>query len=282
MYLAIDTGGTNLRVEGFSSLDPGGGLGGVTFPVSDDFRCDYKRLVKSCLDVAGAEPIEAIGLAVAGKLNRDRSQLLGAGNLTHWVGMPVGTMLKRDLCLDCPVILGNDAEAGALAEALYGHGTALDFWFLVWGTGVGGCLINWPDHRPRAVPSEVGHQVIDCRKSIPPCGCGRDGCLESLAGGRSFVRFGHSVTEMTGKEWEEVAEWMAMGVYNLMAIRPTPWVVFSGGVATKQPHLLTDIELRLHRDRGIITPPIMRLSAFGESAGIIGALALLKAELPDE
>ncbi len=278
MYLTADTGGTTIRVEGFATLDPTTRLERTTFRVSrDDFLADYNRLVEACHQIAGGEPIEAFGLAVAGKVSDDRGWLLGAGNLTHWVGRPLSKMLIRDL--GCPVVLGNDAEAAALAEALYGYGAGFDFWFFIWGTGVGGTLVRRRGGIPLSFPSEVGHQVVEpYGRTEPLCGCGRYGCLESVAGGRSLIRFGRPVADLLVQQWDEVVEWMTTGVYNALIIQPAPLVVFGGGVAVKQPHLLPKIERQLRDQAGMVKPPVVRLSAFGEGAGTIGALALLSQE----
>ena len=68
---------------------------------------------------------------------------------------------------------------------------------------------------------------------------------------------------------------MTMGVRNVVVSQPVSIVVFSGGVANKQPWLLKVIEEVLKAKLKIVEPPTIKLSAFGESAGTAGALALL-------
>lgn len=273
-YFVADTGGTTIRVEGYRALDPSTRFGRSTFPVSKDFEADYSRLIRTCQKLADGEPIDAFCLAVAGRVSSDHNFILGAGNLIHWVGRPVAKMLQRDL--SCRAVITNDAASAALAEAVYGWGAGLDFWFWIWGTGVGGTLVRRVDGKPVAFPSEVGHQiVIPDTDGESECGCGRSGCLESLTSGRSLSRFGASPSDLTTEQWDEVVEWMSTGVYNALVTQPTNQVIFGGGVAAKQPHLLPQIQRRLREMGGIIDPPIVRLAAFGEESGTLGALALL-------
>jgi predicted NBD/HSP70 family sugar kinase len=69
---------------------------------------------------------------------------------------------------------------------------------------------------------------------------------------------------------------MAIGVRNVIVTQPTPLIVFGGGIANKQSDRLKDVGTLLKENLHIVEPPEIRLSAFGESAGTVGALALAR------
>jgi glucokinase len=104
-----------------------------------------------------------------------------------WENAALATWIERDMVLPCAI--ANDADAAALAEQRYGAGRgALHLLYLTVSTGIGGgIVIDGKIYRgARAWAGEVGHQVLDPKG--PPCACGRNGCLESLASGRGIAR----------------------------------------------------------------------------------------------
>jgi len=275
MYIGIDVGGTTIKVAAFTELENPRELTRLEAPISTSFEDDMDQ-VKNLCEVLWEEldRIEGVGLAVAGKIDEDRTTVTGAGNLTHWIGQPVDEILRRRIAIHCPVVLGNDAEAAALAEALYGHGGEQDFWFVIWGTGVGGCLVRYVDGKPIPLPGEPGHQCVDIQAY--QCGCGQYGCLEVFCGGGAIARrYGKPAEQLSTMDWASITARMAEGVRNLVTIQPVELVIFGGGIAAKQQHLLSDIENQLKGELKVVEPPQVRLSTFGESAGTVGALALL-------
>ena len=94
-----------------------------------------------------------------------------------------------------PVVVDNDANLAALAEARLGAGRGRRMVLLVaLGTGIGGGLvIEGRVERGRGFLGEVGHMVID--PSGPRCGCGRHGCWEALVSGTSLGRAARELAE---------------------------------------------------------------------------------------
>lgn len=84
---------------------------------------------------------------------------------------------------DYPVNVDNDANLAVMAEARYGSvaGTR-NLVYLTGEVGVGAGIIS--DGRlvrgARGFPGEIGHLTVDTTGR--PCGCGRRGCLEAVAG----------------------------------------------------------------------------------------------------
>jgi len=87
-----------------------------------------------------------------------------------------------------PVIITNDANAAALGEMIYGAAKKMkDFIVITLGTGLGsGIVVNGKMvYGHDGFAGEIGHTIIfpDGR----PCGCGRNGCLETYCSARGLT-----------------------------------------------------------------------------------------------
>jgi glucokinase len=83
----------------------------------------------------------------------------------------------------------NDANAAALAEAVWGAGRGFDhIFYATIGTGIGtGLVCDKRIYNGRTgAAGEGGHMSIDYNG--PRCGCGKPGCVEVLAAGPAIAR----------------------------------------------------------------------------------------------
>jgi glucokinase len=83
----------------------------------------------------------------------------------------------------------NDANAAALAEAIWGAGRGFHhIFYATLGTGIGtGLVCDKRIYNGRTgAAGEGGHMSIDYNG--PPCGCGKPGCVEILAAGPAIAR----------------------------------------------------------------------------------------------
>ena len=94
-----------------------------------------------------------------------------------------GDALKQ--MLGVPVIIDNDANAGALGEASYGAGRGhLPLFYMTLSTGIGGGIVLADGSVYRGADSwagEIGHLTI--RPDGPECLCGARGCFERMCCG---------------------------------------------------------------------------------------------------
>ncbi|QVQ55070.1 ROK family protein [Spiractinospora alimapuensis] len=132
-----------------------------------------------------------VTVAVPGLIDATNGTVTTAPNL-KWSDVPLREHLARRLRTSAsgvPVFVDNDAHLAAIAEYRHGHraGTP-DLAYLTGEVGIGaGILVGGRLLRGHSGHSgEIGHipLVVDG----PRCGCGRNGCLEALAGIDTIVR----------------------------------------------------------------------------------------------
>jgi glucokinase len=167
--------------------------------------------------------------------------------------------------------MNNDANAGALAEFMFGKykGTR-ELIYLTLSTGIGGGIITNGKliQGVTDMGGEVGHHTLDING--PPCPCGRAGCFEVYVGGKNVadrlrekIRAGKIRTSILDKaggdlskidhkalvaaaregdafavaEWDVFIERLAQGVGNLMMII-NPELVILGTIAVFEGEFL--------------------------------------------
>lgn len=189
---AVDVGATKTLV----AVAPATAAGELAGPIG---RWRVRRLITDrdpdrCLaavaavivDLAAGEPVCAIGVAAPGPLDPARGVILHSPNL-GWRDHPFGSGLAG--AVGAPVCLEDDANAGALGEALHGAGTGHDpVVYLTLSTGVGaGVVVGGGIVRgAHQAAGEVGHLVVDV--AGPRCGCGGAGHVEAFVGGAGLAR----------------------------------------------------------------------------------------------
>lgn len=119
-----------------------------------------------------------------------------------------GRNLPADLerALGCGVVVQNDANCFALAEAAMGAAAGHPTVFgIIMGTGVGGGLVVDGRALPglQGIAGEWGHNVLD--PAGPPCYCGRRGCVETFLSGPATERYYESLTG-SRRRLSEIAE----------------------------------------------------------------------------
>ncbi len=131
-------------------------------------------------------PLLGLGVGVPGNVD---DQAVGTVDSTQlgWQRVPVGEMLRNEL--DLPVLVENNVNALAIAEALHGQARGHDnVLVLTIGTGIGaGLLAEGHVLRGRSGGTgEIGHVPVE--EDGPECECGGRGCLEALIGQSALVR----------------------------------------------------------------------------------------------
>ena len=137
--------------------------------------------VEETLQAAHVSPqrLCAIGFGCPGWIDIDRGVILWAPNL----GIR-NLSLKKELTkrFGCPVVVANDVDAGTYGEYRFGAGQGVRCLLGVFpGTGIGGGLVYEGRLFRGRIGScmEIGHIHMQPKGRL--CGCGRRGCLETVA-----------------------------------------------------------------------------------------------------
>lgn len=194
LALGIDIGGTNTA---FGIVNRRGDLlhkGSIPTLGHRDIHAFIEALKMAILPLLSAvEYTQLAGIGIgAPNGNYYTGQIVHAPNLP-WKGMiPLVELMEE--AFNLKAVLTNDANAAAIGELQYGAAKGMkDFTLVTLGTGVGsgfvanGQLIYGAD----GFAGEMGH-VIAVRNGRP-CGCGRNGCLETYASATGIVH--------TAQEW---------------------------------------------------------------------------------
>ncbi len=145
---------------------------------------------RALLDEAGLAPgdLAGVGVAVPGPLDPARDRVIDPPNMPGWHDVNVVARL-RDALPGVPMVLENDANAAALAEARFGAGKGFrSLVYLTMSTGVGGGIVmdGKVRHGRTVSAGEVGH--IPLVWEGESCFCGLRGCAEAYLGGRAWAR----------------------------------------------------------------------------------------------
>ena len=265
----------------------------------------------------GVADVIGIGMGSPGPINL-RTGVLGLlPNLHGWENFPLRDALAE--AADAPVILESDANAAAIAEWKLGAGRASGLEtmaMITLGTGVGSGLILdgkiW--HGMFGMGGELGHTVVE--PGGHQCGCGSRGCLEVYASANGLIRLARTIgvlpeaseamrtlTQGTASfmpldvallaeagdrsallAFEQLGQYLGMGLANLISTLDPPMIVVGGGVASAWPLFAPSMfasvrensvvyrlvaptqQTSLERDRTFIRPALL-----GPAAGLLGA-----------
>jgi predicted NBD/HSP70 family sugar kinase len=133
---------------------------------------------------ASPHGIVGIGVAVPGIVN-DEGIVLFAPNL-DWSQVDIGAALQNRFKI--PVIVDNEANAGAVGEKQYGRGQSLsDLLYVSVGAGIGvGIILGGTLYRGMTgFSGETGHTTIEINGKL--CRCGNRGCWELYASEQALL-----------------------------------------------------------------------------------------------
>ena len=313
--LGVDVGGTKVAA---GLVDANGTIllrKRVAMPAREDAVAGFAALARAIYAVFDERPqarasLTGIGICAPGPLDPIRGVVLNPPNLPCWHNFPLAAEVQRAFHVCAKV--DNDANAAALAEAVWGAGVGFrNVLYATLGTGIGTGIIfdRRIYHGRTGSAAEGGHVSIDYNG--PRCGCGKRGCVEALCSGPAIVlraraRLAKSnirsrMPELAGGNLqkltaEHVAEAfhdgdaVAREVLELTSDLLTVWlgnmidflepdvVVFGGGIAQLMaeffPRMQTELPKWSINSRYCEIP--LLLAKYGSGAGIAGAAALCR------
>jgi len=126
--------------------------------------------------------LDACGVGFGGPVDFANQRIYKSTHVGGWSHFPLRDELTRALGL--PAIMDNDANVGALGEALHGAGRGYaSIFYMTLSTGIGGGIyLNGKIWRGAdSYAGELGHLTI--RPDGPECLCGAYGCFERMCSG---------------------------------------------------------------------------------------------------
>lgn len=184
LALGIDLGGTAIKVGVVTHKGDIIGRGERPTEVlkgAPGVIANMAAAARDAMDAAGVTTadLEGLGIGAPGICDAAHGTVVRAVNL-NWSNVVVADLLGRELGI--PAYLDNDANCAALGEQWCGAASGSHHTLMITlGTGVGGGLVldGKIYHGFRGWSGEFGH--MPAVADGPACGCGRRGCLETVA-----------------------------------------------------------------------------------------------------
>jgi glucokinase len=310
--IGVDIGGTKIYA-GIVDLETGKATATARKPTRPDKGADF--FVQRVGDVleellteaksSKVDPMPAIGIGLAGQIDREHGIVLGAPNLaTGLVNLELGKVLGDRL--SSQVVLGNDVEVAAYGEQMFGSGRGcMDFVYISVGTGIGGAIVRsggiWRGATGTA--GEIGHTIVQYNGRF--CGCGGRGHLEAYASRSAITRVIQAEMErgrpsklsdllrpddpeirskmlakcvedndeLVIEALDEGADYLGAGVGSVISFANPERIILGGGLIEAVPRFYERAVMR-SREVALVIPgrqvEITR-TQLGDDSGIVGA-----------
>ena len=280
LRIGIDIGGT--KIEALALDAAGREVFRKRIPTP---RGDYDATVAAVVSLVVEAGAGTVGVGIPGALSRATGRVKNANST--WL---IGRSLKEDLerALKREIRLENDANCFALSEAVDGAGQGARVVFgVILGTGVGGGIVV--DGRvltgPNAIAGEWGHNPLplptEADLPLPPCYCGRFGCIETYLSGPGLARDHEQLTgkrltpeeivSLQGESLKRYEERLARALATVINLLDPDVIVLGGGMSNIE-RLYGEVPRLWGRhvfsDR--VTTRLAR-HAHGDSSGVRGA-----------
>lgn len=208
--------------------------------------------------------IIGIGVGVPGIVDKN-GEILLAPNL-NWKNINLNTILRKKYNL--PIIIENEANAGAYGEKKFGAGK--DFNNIIYvsaGIGIGvGLILNGSLYKGNnGFSGEFGHMTI--KVDGDKCRCGNDGCWELYASEQALLKKAKKLSitmpddedislnilltlaENGNKEaillFEDIGDYLGVGINNIINIFNPQQVIIGNRMATSKKWLEKSLNKRV-------------------------------------
>jgi glucokinase len=306
MFAGIDIGGTSIKY-GIVAQD-----GEIVqhFSTPTNAESGKDAMIEQLQSIVRklAPDATSIGVGFPAVVNPKDGCVYHPPNLPGWGIVPLVELLQSVSTV--PVVIDNDANVAAYAEASLGAGkNDSHFLYITLGTGVGGGIII--NHRiftgERGGAGECGFVLInvDAEAEDGKIADFRVGSLEESIGRHGLIRMAkriaaqhpdsllHHVAELDVKDISDAAirndraalacleragRLLGLGLCSMLAVLDMRIVIVGGGVSQAHPIFLQTARTALKaRSLATIAPEAeIRSAKFGSTAGLVGAAMLGK------
>ena len=296
-YLGIEIGGTKLQ---FVLGSDSGILQRWRYSVDrTEGGVGIRRQIESALrEILSPFPLHGIGVGFGGPVDWRTGLICCSHQIEGWSNFGLGQWLQS--LTQLPVRVDNDADVGALGEALHGAGRGFDpVFYVTLGSGVGGGLVadGHIYHGAKPGESEIGHVRLDRQGTIVESRCSGwavDARIRALIESEPASLLGRLANGTRGGEarhlsaalaqddpaakriLEETTEDLAFGLSHVAHLFHPEAIVLGGGLSLVGEPLRRAVAEAF---QGFVMEafapgPKVALAALGEDAVPVGALAL--------
>ncbi|MFD2044800.1 ROK family protein [Ornithinibacillus salinisoli] len=224
------------------------------------------EIVNDLMDHAPLSPygVIGIGIGVPGTVSKS-GEILLAPNL-GWKNVDLQTVLEEKY--DLPVMIENEANAGAYGEKKFGVGK--DFNHIVYvsvGIGIGvGLILNGHLYKGKnGFSGELGHMTIETGGT--KCRCGNEGCWELYASEQALIKNAEKshITEIPMEElsleslitiaehgqsdaiklFTQIGDYLGIGINNIINTFNPEQVIIGNRMASAEEWLTEPLKNRM-------------------------------------
>jgi glucokinase len=244
--IAIDIGGTKFTVACFED-------GRMTRRESraTDRAGGPEAMLAAIREIAHEwGPFERCGIGFGGPVDFRKQRVVLSTHVGGWRDFPLVTRLEE--IFRVPVVMDNDANLGALGEAVHGAGReARPLFYMTLSTGIGGGVVLADGSVYRGADSwagEIGHLTLD--PDGPECLCGARGCFERMCCGLWIERDHGQPAHVMLQRPEFVERYvvdLAQGLKAAIMLLNPGRIVIGGGIAKAGDALFVPLRAELRR-----------------------------------
>jgi glucokinase len=196
--LAFDIGGTQGRCCVAQRDGTRGEVRTLKRKPEEDGRAWLDRLLAAGREVAkNAAGLKTVSISFGGPIGNDGR--IFSVHVRGWESVDLRREMQETFKL--PVLVENDANAGALGEFKFGAGRGChSMLYFTISTGIGGgAIVNGQLLRgAHGLAAEFGHMMMEAGPHAPQYATGKPGILEALASGPAIEREGRVVLNRLG------------------------------------------------------------------------------------
>ena len=246
--LAIDIGGTKFSLAVFEEKMVRRETRGTNREGGRDWMLD--QIAEIVADWKRQFSFDACGIGFGGPVDFAGQHIVHSTHVGGWTGFDLPGFIGK--LAGVRSIMDNDANVGALGEALFGAGQGIrPLFYMTLSTGIGSGIITEDAKVYRGADSyagEIGHLTI--RPGGPECLCGSHGCFERMCCGLWLERDHGRPAEELLDDPTFVSRYvvdLALGLKaGIMLLNPAR-IVIGGGIAKAGPKLFVPLEAELRR-----------------------------------
>ncbi len=238
-----------------------------------------------------------VGIAIPGVIDAEIGLVRKAPNL-GWLDVNFEEHITRELNAvfgaTPRVILGNDANLGAIAEFVRGAGrNASSVVYLSGDVGVGGgvALEGRVLSGASGFAGEIGHMVVN--PGGHACNCGNTGCWETEVGRDAILRSSGDFSGISNiieavisgdaqaiQGLRGVGRWIGIGLSNLVNTFDPGVIVLGGHLADVYPFVRDEVIQEITKSRPLFeTRALITLPSFDIGSTLVGASEIAFAAL---